>query len=338
MTEPMPNVSPELFFETANSFQKSAALKAAVELDLFTQIEQGSSAKELAKKCKASERGIRILCDYLVIHGLLLKEGDVYKCTPDSQVFLNRKSPAYLASAVDFLLAPVMMSAYDNLAETVRTGHTILPGEGSVAPEHPMWVTFAQAMAPFVSFPAEQIAELAGFAKDTKIRVLDIAASHGMFGIAFARKYPAAEIHALDWQSVLNLAKSNAEKAGVQGRYHTIPGDAFEVEFGTDYDIVLITNFLHHFDPPTCVRFLKKIFAALKTKGKAITLEFVPNEDRVSPKIPASFSLTMLATTGSGDAYTFKELEEMHLDAGFSRASLHPLPPSPQSVVVAEKS
>jgi hypothetical protein len=45
----------------------------------------------------------------------------------------------------------------------------------------------------------------------------------------------------------------------------------------------------------------------------------------------------MLATTGSGDAYTFKELEEMSLDAGFSHASLHPLPPSPQSVVIAEK-
>jgi SAM-dependent methyltransferase len=337
MSEPMPNVSPEIFFETANSFQKSAALKAAIELDLFTQIEQGASAKELAKRCQASERGIRILCDYLVIQGLLQKEGDVYKCTPDSQVFLSKKSPAYLASAVDFLLAPVIVSAYDNLAETVRTGRTTLPGEGSVAPEHPMWVTFAEAMAPFIAFPADQIAQLAGFAQDAKIRVLDIAAGHGIFGIAFARKYPAAEIHAVDWQSVLKLAKSNAEKAGVQSRYHTIPGDAFEVEFGTDYDVVLITNFLHHFDPPTCIRFLKKVFAALKPEGKAITLEFVPNEDRVSPKIPASFSLIMLATTGSGDAYTFKELEEMFLDAGFSRASLHPLPPSPQSVVISEK-
>jgi 2-polyprenyl-3-methyl-5-hydroxy-6-metoxy-1,4-benzoquinol methylase len=337
MSEPMPNVSPELFFETANSFQKSAALKAAIELDLFTQIEEGSSAKELAKKCKASERGIRILSNYLAIQGMLIKEGDVYKCTPDSKVFLSRKSPAYLASAVDFLLAPVMMSAYDNLAETVRTGRTILPGEGSVAPEHPMWVTFAEAMAPFISFPAEQIAQMAGFPQDAKIRVLDIAASHGMFGIAFARKYPAAEIHAVDWSSVLNLAKSNAQKAGVQDRYRTIPGDAFEVEFGTDYDVALITNFLHHFDPPTCIRFLRKVSASLKPKGKAITLEFVPNEDRVTPKIPAAFSLIMLATTGSGDAYTFKELEEMHLDAGFSRSTLHPLPPSPQSVVIAEK-
>jgi SAM-dependent methyltransferase len=337
MTEPMPNVSPELFFETANSFQKSAALKAAVELDLFTQIEEGSKAKELAKRCKASERGIRILCDYLVVQGMLLKEGDVYKCTPDSQVFLNKKSPAYLGSAVDFLLAPVMMSAYDNLAETVRTGRTILPGEGSVAPEHPMWVTFAEAMAPFVAFPAEQIAQLAGFDQNAKIGVLDIAAGHGMFGITFARKYPSAEIHAVDWSSVLNLAKSNAQKAGVQDRYHTIPGDAFEVEFGTDYDVALITNFLHHFDPPTCIRFMKKVFAALKPEGKVIILEFVPNEDRVSPRIPATFSLIMLATTGSGDAYTFKELEEMSLDAGFARASLHPLPPSPQSVVIAEK-
>lgn len=333
----MPNVSPELFFETTNSFQKSAAMKAAIELDLFTQIEEGVSAKQLAGRCKASERGVRILCDYLVIQGLLEKQGDVYRCTPDSKFFLSRKSPAYLGSAVEFLLAPVMVSAYDNLAETVRTGRTTLPGDGSVAPEHPMWVTFAKAMAPFVAFPAEQIALMAGVPQDAKIRVLDIAAGHGMFGITFARKYPAAEIYALDWQSVLNLAKSNAESAGVQDRYHTIPGDAFEVKFGTDYDVVLITNFLHHFDPATCTRFLKKVHTALKPEGKAITLEFVPNEDRVTPKIAASFSLIMLASTGSGDAYTFRELEEMHLDAGFSRCSLHSLQPSPQSLVLAEK-
>jgi 2-polyprenyl-3-methyl-5-hydroxy-6-metoxy-1,4-benzoquinol methylase len=337
MTEPRPNVSPELFFDTANAFQRTAALKAAIELNVFTEIGEGASASQAAEKCKTSQRGMRILLDYLVVIGFLKKEKDIYKCTPDSAVFLSKRSPAYLGSAVELLNSPIMMSAYENLAEVVRKGTTALPEGGSVAPEHPVWETFARAMAPLAAMPAEQMIQLAGLKPDSKAKILDIAAGHGMFGITFANRLPAAEIYALDWGNVLKVASANADKAGITNRFHTIPGSAFDVDYGTDFDLALITNFLHHFDPPTCIRFLKRVHAALKPEGKAITLEFVPNEDRVTPPISAAFSLIMLASTPSGDAYTFRELEEMFLDAGFSRCSLHSMEPSVQHVVVAEK-
>jgi hypothetical protein len=99
--------------------------------------------------------------------------------------------------------------------------------------------------------------------------------------------------------------------------------------------VVLLTNFLHHFDKPTCVNLLKKVRGALKPGGKAATLEFVPNEDRVSPPMPAGFAMTMLTTTASGDAYTFRELRDMHLEAGYSDVREHPIPTSPHTVVVA---
>jgi 2-polyprenyl-3-methyl-5-hydroxy-6-metoxy-1,4-benzoquinol methylase len=130
------------------------------------------------------------------------------------------------------------------------------------------------------------------------------------------------------------VALKNAEKAGVQERYDMLPGSAFEVEFGGPYDAVLLTNFLHHFDQPTCVTLLKKVRAALRPGGRAATLEFVPNDDRVSPPIPAAFSMTMLTTTASGDAYTLKELTAMYSDAGFHGMSGHPIPMSPHTIVM----
>jgi 2-polyprenyl-3-methyl-5-hydroxy-6-metoxy-1,4-benzoquinol methylase len=120
----------------------------------------------------------------------------------------------------------------------------------------------------------------------------------------------------------------------VADRFHLLPGSAFEVDFGAAYDVALITNFLHHFDIPTCVEFLKKVHAALRPGGRAATLEFVPNEDRISPPMAAAFSLTMLMSTVSGDAYTFRELESMYLQAGFSNVTGHPLPKSPHMVIV----
>src|SRR4029079_16714604 len=162
---------------------------------------------------------------------------------------------------------------------------------------------------------AQMIPKLVDPAADRKLKVLDIAAGHGLFGIGFAQNNPQAEITALDWAAVLAVAKENAEKAGVADRYSTIPGSAFDAEFGSGYDVVLLTNFLHHFDPPTCETLLRKIRGAAAPGARVATLEFIPNEDRISPPIAASFSLMMLASTEHGDAYTFSELEQMFKNA-----------------------
>jgi ubiquinone/menaquinone biosynthesis C-methylase UbiE len=184
--------------------------------------------------------------------------------------------------------------------------------------------------------PAQAIAKLVN-QDGGKLKVLDIAAGHGLFGITIARQHPNAEVVALDWPNVLEVAKENAGNAGVSDRYSTIPGSAFDVDYGTGYDLVLLTNFLHHFDPPTCETLLRKVRAALSEGGKALALEFVPNEDRVSPPIPASFSMMMLSGTPSGDAYTFPELERMFKAAGFANVELHQLPATPEKLVMASK-
>ena len=99
---------------------------------------------------------------------------------------------------------------------------------------------------------------------------------------------------------------------------------------------MLITNFLHHFDASTNELLLRKVYAALGAEGRAVTLEFVPNEDRVSPPITAAFSMTMLGTTPSGDAYTFAEFDQMFGSAGFARSEMFTLP-MPEQVIVSYK-
>ena len=330
--------SPILFFDTVNAYQRTAAIKAAIELDVFTALGAGYlTAQALAGKCQTSERGMRILCDYLSSIGFLIKENSSYSLTPDSALFLDKNSPAYMGNAIEFLLSPMLTKGFENLTEAVRQGGTVLPEEGTIAPEHPVWVEFARAMAPMMTMPAQLMAKLIRTSDGRKLKVLDIAAGHGMYGITVAQHNALAEIIAVDWPSVLEVAKENAHKAGVGDRYSTIAGSAFEVDFGRNYDLVLLTNFLHHFDVETCVKLLRKVHAALTEDGRAVTVEFVPNEDRVSPPPSAMFSLVMLGSTPKGDAYTFREFEEMFNDAGFSRSELHQLPPTPQQVIISYK-
>jgi hypothetical protein len=100
---------------------------------------------------------------------------------------------------------------------------------------------------------------------------------------------------------------------------------------------VLLTNIFHHFDMPTCEKLMRRVHGALKPGGRAITLEFVPNEDRVTPPTAAAFSLIMLAGTDAGDAYTFSEYEKMFQNVGFVMTTLHPVPDMPQQVLLSEK-
>jgi ubiquinone/menaquinone biosynthesis C-methylase UbiE len=336
-TQVGPPPSPQLFFETATAFQKTEALRAAIELGLFTAIaEDKRTAVDIAGAVKASARGIRILCDFLVVNGFLTKEGNRYGLTRDSAIFLDQHSPAYLGGALRFLNLPRSMDSYKHLTEIVRKGGTVMEQHG-LTPEDPMWVEFARGMAPMMAMPAELLATMLKAKEGDKWKVLSLAVGHGLYDIAIARHNSHAEVWAVDWANVLEVARENAIKAGVAERYHTIPGSAFDVEYGQDYDVALVVNFLHHFDPATCEKLLRKVQGALKPGGRVALLEFVPNEDRVSPPTAASFSLIMLASTPAGDAYTFKEFQQMLQNSGYRSSELHPLPPTFFSVVIATK-
>ena len=327
--------TPAIVFETLNAYQRTAALRAAIELGLFRAVGDGpATAPVLAQKCGASERGVRILCDFLVIIGILAKEGDAYSHTPSSEAFLDPRSPSCMASIVGFLSQPDLVTSAHGLADIVRQGRTNLPGEGTVEPNNPIWVEFARSMSPMMAPMTGPLGRIVLDGHSGPMLVLDIAAGHGLFGIEVAKQNPEAHVVALDWAHVLEVALENAENAGVTGRYKLLAGSAFDVDYGGPYDVVLLTNFLHHFDVPTCVELLRKVRASMKPGGRAAALEFVPNEDRVTPPMAASFSLTMLLTTAAGDAYTFHELESMFLEAGFTGITAHPVPRAPHTVVM----
>jgi ubiquinone/menaquinone biosynthesis C-methylase UbiE len=330
--------SPERIFGTLTAFQQTEALKAAIQLDIFTKIGEGATdAAAIAKAIGASERGTRVLCDYMTIYGFLSKDGAHYRLTPDSAVFLDKRSPAYMGAMAGFLAADMHKVNFSKLADAVRRGGTVSSDGSNLSPHDEFWVEFAKSMGGLAMPGAEFIATTIGAKEGKPAKVLDIAAGHGMYGLTIARHNPAAQIVALDWPNVLAVAEENAKKFGVAERWSKKTGSAFETEFGEGYDYILLTNILHHFDEAGCVKLMKRVHAALKPGGKAVTLEFVPNDDRISPPMPAAFSLIMLANTDSGDAYTFKEFDKIFSEAGFSRTVAHQIPEMPQTVLVSEK-
>lgn len=331
--------SPQLFLETVNAYHRTAILEAATGLDLFTAIGEGlGTPQELAERCQASERGLRILCDSLTAMGFLRKSlAGAYALTADSATFLDRCSPAYLGDSLQFLLGSTLRQAYQGLGTAVRKGGTALGGEGTMEPDHAAWVEFARGMGAFMALPAELLARCVGVPGGRPRKVLDVAAGHGLFGLTFAKLDPAVTVYAVDWAAVLEVARENAARLGLGERFHSLPGSVFTADLGSGYDLILLPNFLHHFDRGTCTALLARLSEVLAPAGQVATLEFIPNEDRVTPPPVALFAMTMLATTAAGDAYTFAEYAEMFEEAGFTRNVLHELPPTLQRAIVSSR-
>jgi ubiquinone/menaquinone biosynthesis C-methylase UbiE len=323
-------------FDIATAYRKTAALIAAVKLDIFTAIgSETMSLEGLVSKTGASVRGLRILCDYLTVIGLLKKQDSRYLLTHIARSFLDESSPFAMGRSIEFLAAPEMLDLFlSDPAAYVRQGGS--SGLAQVSPDNPIWVRFAKAMMPFAAPAAKRVAAHVSTFSEPPYTVLDIAAGHGLYGIEVAKAFPDTLVTAIDWAEVLTVAKANAEAAAVADRFRMVAGNALDLDWGGDFDLILLANFLHHFDFETCTSLLRKVRANLAAGGQALGVDFVPNEDRVSPPIPVMFAFQMLATTPGGDAYTTSELDTMAKSAGFRGARTRSLAPTPESLIIFE--
>jgi ubiquinone/menaquinone biosynthesis C-methylase UbiE len=209
-------------------------------------------------------------------------------------------------------------------------------GLAHLAPDNPVWVRFAKAMMPVAAVTAKRVGAFVLGLSHPPYTVLDVAAGHGLFGIEIAKLFPEALVTAIDWPEVLLVAKENADKAGVADRLRFMAGNALNEDWGGDYDLILLPNFLHFFDFETCVSILRKAQQNLSTGGRVLGIDFVPNEDRISPPIPAMFAFQMLATTPAGEAYTATEYAEMGRRAEFSGATIRSLSPTQETLIIFE--
>lgn len=328
-----PDPSPDLFIDTLMGYQKTAGVKAAVQLGFFGAIADGANtAARIAAATGSDERGAAILCDYLVVLGFLHKAGDLYSLTPSSAVFLDPGSPAFFGGVVDFLASPEFIRlVLDDPAAYVRNGGAI--GLANLAPDNPVWVVFAKAMVPLSLPGAKAVAARVAALPNPPRKVLDVSAGHGYFGIEIAKALPEAEVVGVDWRSVLDVAESNAAAAGVGARYRGVVGSAFDVDWGQDFDLVMVPGFLHHFNQAGGAVLLEKARRSLSPQGRVLATEFIVDEDRLSPPWPAAFSFLMLATTPTGHAYSARQVADLARAAGFAGVDIEPLPPSPHSIL-----
>ncbi|MFE6049441.1 methyltransferase [Kitasatospora sp. NPDC056446] len=323
-------LSRERLFGMMAGFKATAALRAAIDLRIFDELDDGPlDAAGVAARLGADGRGVRLMLRALTGLGLLTALGDGrYALAPGTAELLVTTSPGYCGGIVDVAAGDVEWRALGDLAGTVRTGGPV-PGADALAPGFPFWVDFAR----HTTFVTERVAdvvaeELAGFAADRPgLRVLEVGCGHGVTGFELAARHPGARVWAQDWPEVLAAARGHAERRGVADRVAYLPGDAFTVPLGGPYDVVVAANLLFHFDRARSARLLERLTGVLAPGGRLVVAGFAPEDGREREQVQAHLlGLLLLSTTPGGEPYSPDDYRELLTGAGLVDVELHTRP------------
>ena len=312
-------------------------ISAAVNNKVFDKLEGGAKTVEQVKKeTGASARGLRAIMDALVGLELLKKDRQSrYSLTPESQAFLVSEKPGTLAGFFGSIF-PVMISRWLRLTEILRDGRPAV----AVNQETEGTDFFTQLVETIMpmSYPgAQKLADHLKVANaKEQMRVIDLAAGSGIWGIAMVQKSPQVRVMAVDWAGMIPTTKRITEKFGVRDSFDFIEGDLLEANFGSAYDVATLGHILHSEGEQRSRQLLKKTFRALKPGGTIAVAEWLVNDDRTKPLPSLRFSVQMLVNTEEGGTFSFNEIKKWLEDAGFKNVRKLKAP-GPSPLILATK-
>lgn len=324
-------VMPDDLAGMIQGFRESRIILTAVELDLFSAIGEGASAKAVAGKLGTDERATGLLMNALVSLGLLIKTGETYKNSLNASKYLSEGAPHDSRASLGHTIN--LWQRWSTLTECVRQGTSVTHKDVTERPEG--WAdSFIAAMHKNTLARAPLVARAVG--TEGVKKMLDVGGGSGGYSIAFAKASPQLESVVFDLPDVVKLTEKYVADAGLSDRVTTQTGDMRTDDFGNGYDMVLISAICHMFDREGNKQLFKKAFKALNPGGRVVVQDFILNPDKASPKTAAVFALNMLVGTRAGGTYAESEYASWLKDAGFKGIKRIPLP-GPTGLIVAEK-
>lgn len=323
------------------AYKTTALLGAALELGVFDALANrvmhpADAADQLGLDGRSTTLLFRALA---AIHLLVTDDGEVFGLDAGVDKFLVSSRPRYIGGMFKVMASHWEWDGMRCLSEAVRSGGTVL-AENAETPGYAYWEDFAAhagaVAGPTAEFVARELAPWAG--PRDRLHVLDIACGHGLYGYTLAVAQPHARIWSLDWPNVLEIALGHAHRLGIADRVTTIPGDMFDVQLGGPYDVIMVTNVLHHFSLEKSTLVLRRAAESLTAGGKLVIVGFVVDGNRIEQNVAAHlFSILMLIWTSAGEVHTESAYASMLKDVGCRDIRVHQVPELPLRVIIANR-
>jgi hypothetical protein len=336
MSTPTAQVTPERIMQLAWGYVPPLILEAALHHGVFDLLDAGpKTISELHRATSASERGLTAIMNALVGLNFLQKDDQGYfSLTPESSTFLVSTKPSFQGGIIR-QTSTHLMPKWLHLNEVVATGKPVQP-VNQVSAGSEFFQKFVNDLFP-MNYPAAQtLANHLNGVSGEPLRVLDLAAGSGVWGIALAQTFPQAHVTVVDWPDVIPVTRQTVARFGLSRRFSFIEGDLLEVNFCTNHTVATLGHILHSEGQERSRALIQKTFQALGSGGTIAIAEFLVNANRTGPLNGLFFAVNMLVNTERGDTFSFEEISSWLTETGF----VNPRPlesPGPSPLILATK-
>jgi (2Fe-2S) ferredoxin/ubiquinone/menaquinone biosynthesis C-methylase UbiE len=324
-------IPPDDIMQRMRAYQESRVILSGVELDIFTAVGKGARSEEVAKRIGTDPRATEMLMNALVATGMLTKAGGVFRNAPVAAQFYAERSPNDARAAAMHTVN--FWARWSTLTDCVRAGTSVTFSESAARPED--WTrAFIAAMHRNAVDRAPLILQAVG--TEGVRRLLDVGGGSGAYSIAFAKAVEGLQAEILDLETVLPIAQSHIEKAGVGNRVKTRAGDLRTDKLGHGFNLVLVSAICHMLGVDENRDLLKRCYQALAPQGRVVIQDFILDADKTSPKTGALFALNMLVGTKNGSSYSEEEYAAWLREARFGDIR-HLRLPGPTGLIVGRR-
>jgi len=330
-------VTPERILQMAWGYAPPLILEAAIRHRVFDVLDSApKTLDELQRETGASKRGLSAIANVLVGLNLLAKDAQGrFSLTPESAAFLVSTKPGFQGGLLRHT-SEDLIPKWLQLNQVVATGN---PAQRVNQKETggEFFRKFVNDIFPLSYPPAQFLARyLAIDPAHAPVRVLDLGAGSGVWGIALAQSSSSVHVTSVDWPEVIPVTRETVARFKLSDQFSFVEGDLLETEFGSNYNVVTIGQILHSEGIDRSRALLARCFQSLTSGGTIAIAEFLVNPDRTGPLNGLIFAVNMLVNTQNGGTYSFEEIASWLSDAGFANARTVESP-GPSPLILATK-
>ncbi len=322
-------VDPTPIMQLASGFMGAKHLFAASELGLFEALAQSpATLQALAARTGLTTRAARISADAMVALGILEREEDRYRNSPAAAAYLSQTSPADLRPFLRFW-DKVSYGTWAGLADALASG----PQTQVFDLDDETQAVVSAGIEAVLIGPAQALAH--GYDFGAHRRLLDIGGGTGSWSLAIARRHPTLAGTVLDLPVVVELARQRIADAAAGERVTATACDVTVEELPPGYDVFLVANLIHYWNPTDICLMLEKVRRAAEPGARLLIADFWTNSTHTEPVHAALMAGEFAVHLRDGDVYSVDEARSWLPRTGWRFVDHAPLA-GPQSLVVAE--
>ncbi|WP_420643734.1 methyltransferase [Candidatus Leptofilum sp.] len=243
------------------------ALSTAVHLNLFETLQKRpSSLTELAQRLGCQERGLDHLLKALVGIGYVVEKNGRYHNTAMTEKWFTDGTMLDLNNAITCWDA-FLRDLWPHAPAVIQSGERPYNFYEYTETQPGLSHAHQQMMFGNANLNGPEIAKRVQLPSGPT-RLLDVGGGHGAYTIHLCRAHPNLQATIFDSAIALETARQHVDAVGLNGRIKLQSADIWQVDWGQEYDLILLFNFIHHFDSETNIELLRKAHAALKQGGQ----------------------------------------------------------------------